>query len=52
MSHIRYGLLCWGRTNKKKRYEINVLINKALSCIHYKKYNEGVSNLRTRKKKC
>ena len=40
MSHIRHGLLCWGRTNKRKINEINVLLNKALRCIHYKKYNE------------
>ena len=34
LSHIRYGLLCWGRTNKRKTNEINVLINKALRFIH------------------
>ena len=50
MSHVRYGLLCWGRTNKTKVNEINVLINKALRCIHYKKYNESVSNLKITKK--
>ena len=48
MSHIRYGLLCWGRTNKT--YEINVLINKAIRCIHYKNYNKSVSNLKITKK--
>ena len=26
MSHIRYGLLCWGRANKTRLNEINVLI--------------------------
>ena len=50
MSHIRYGLLCWGRTNKTKTNEINVLINKAIRCIHFKKYNESVSNLKITKK--
>ena len=38
--------------NLIKVNEINVLINKALRCIHYKKYNESVSNLKLTKKKC
>ena len=49
-SHIRYGLLFWVRTNRKKINEINVLISKALRCILYKKYNECVSNFKITKK--
>ena len=30
---------------------INVLINRALRCIHYKKYDDSVRELKTQKKK-
>ena len=49
MSHKRYGQSCSGRTNKKVN-EINLLINKALSCIYCKKYKESVRNLKVTKK--
>ena len=50
MSLIRYGLLCWGRTNKTKIKEINVLINRANRCIHFKGCNERLSKLKITKK--
>ena len=50
MGHVRYGLLCWDRTNKTKIREINVLINRAIKCIHFKGYNESVSKLKIRKR--
>ena len=34
MSNIRYGLLRWGRSNKKCINNINVLINRAIRCIY------------------
>ena len=46
MSHIRYGLYCWGSINKTKVKEVNVLINRALRCIHLKGYNKSVSRLK------
>ena len=42
MSNIRYGLLCWGIANRKCINDINVLINRVLRCIHYKKYDDSV----------
>ena len=49
MSNVRYGLLCWGRAYKKCINDINVLINRALICIHYKKYDDSVRELKTQK---
>ena len=49
MSLIRYGLLCWGRTNKTKIKKVNIPINRAIRCIHFKGYNESVSNLKITK---
>ena len=49
MSNIRYDLLWWGRANKKCITDINVLINRALRCIHYKKYDDSVRKLKTEK---
>ena len=37
-------------SNKRQLNAINVLLNKALRCIHYKKYNESVRNLKITKK--
>ena len=50
MSNVRYGLLWWGRVNKKCINDINVLINRAFRCIHYKKYDASVRELKTQKK--
>ena len=50
MSHVRYGLLCWGRANKSKINEINRLINRAIRCIHFKNWKENVSNIKLQKK--
>ena len=50
ISNVRYGLLCWGGANKKCINDINVLINRALRCIHFKKYNDSVRELKTQKK--
>ena len=37
MSHIRYGLLCSGRANENRHNEVNLLINKALRYVYYKR---------------
>ena len=50
MSNVRYGLLCWGRANKKNINDINVLINRALRCIQFKKYDDSIEELKTQKK--
>ena len=42
MSHVRYGLLYWGRASKGKINEINRLINGAIRCIHFKNCKEMV----------
>ena len=49
-SNVRYGLLCWGRLNKKCINGINVLINRALRYVHYKKYDGSVRELKNLKK--
>ena len=50
MSHVRYGLLCWGRASKTKITEIDKLINRALRCIHSKDRNESVKSIKIEKK--
>ena len=50
MSNIRYGLLSWGRANIKLINDINVLINRAFRCLHYKKYDDSVRKLKNEKK--
>ena len=50
MSHVRYGLLCWGRASKTKITEIDKLINRALRCIHFKGWNESVKSIKIEKK--
>ena len=50
MSNVRNGLLCLRRANKKCINNINVPINRALRCIHYKKYDDSVRELKTQKK--
>ena len=37
------------RENKKSINDINGLINRALRCIHYKKYDDSVKDLKTQK---
>ena len=39
MNNVRYCLLCLGREKKTCIKDINVLINRALRCIHYNKYD-------------
>ena len=41
--------LFWVRTNYTKINEVNVLINIATRCIHFKRYNESVGSLKTTK---
>ena len=50
MSNVRYGLLCWGRANKKCINYINALINRELRCVHYKNYDDSVEYFKTEKK--
>ena len=50
MGNVKNGLLCWGRANKECINDINVLINRAFRCIHYKKYDVSVRELKTQKK--
>ena len=50
MSHVRYGLLCWGRASRTKINEINKLINRAIRCIHFKSWKESVSSIKIAKK--
>ena len=51
MSNIRYYLLCFGKTNKKCINGINIPINGALRCLHYKKYDDSVRLSKTKKNK-
>ena len=51
MSQVKYGLLCWGRANAGKISEIDKLINRALRCMHFKKWNEIIRSIKITKKK-
>ena len=35
ISHIKYAIICYGRTNKTTLAPLNVLLNRALRCINY-----------------
>ena len=35
ISHIKYAIICYGRTNKTTMAPLNVLLNRALRCINY-----------------
>ena len=50
MSHAKYGLLCLGRAIKSRINEITRLINRAITCIHYKNCKENVSKIKITKK--
>ena len=50
MSNVRYVLLCWERANRNCINDTNVLVNRALRCIHYKKHDDSVRKLKTEKK--
>ena len=46
ISHIKYGLLCWGRANAGKINEIDKLINRALRCMYFKKWDESIKSIK------
>ena len=50
ISHIKYGLLCWGRANAGKINEIDKLINRALRCMYFKKWDESIKSIKITKK--
>ena len=50
MSHVRYGLLCWGRAIETKTTEIDKLINRSSRCIHFKGWNESINSTKIEKK--
>ena len=50
MSNVIYSLFCWGRENKKCINDFNVLINRALRYIHYKKYDDSVRKIKNSEK--
>ena len=52
MSHVRNGLMWWGRESKTKITEIDKLRNRALRCTHFKGgSNKSVNNMKIKKKK-
>ena len=38
LSHINYGILCWGRAGKTTLHPIKILLNKLIKCINFKTY--------------
>ena len=40
VTHIRYGILCWGRADKTYVKQIEILLNKAIRCINFYKRGE------------
>ena len=43
LTHIRYGILCWGRGNKTTLQPIHILLNRAIRCINFYKGKEGLT---------
>ena len=47
MSNVRYGLLCWRKSNNKKYVnDINIQTNSVLGCIQYKKHVDSGKKLK------
>ena len=40
ISHLKYGILCYGRANKSTLKPINVLFNRAIRCINFCKLRD------------
>ena len=38
LTHVRYGILCWGRANKTTLQPLTRLLNKMLKCINFCSY--------------
>ena len=36
-SHLSYGILCWGRCSRSSMQPLQILLNKAIKCINFKK---------------
>ena len=48
ITHLKYGILCYGRANKTNLKPLNILFNRALRCINFYKQKEiRVSQLYT-----
>ena len=43
LSHIRYGILCWGKCYETTGKPIEVLLNRAIRCIHFCNYRDNIS---------
>ena len=41
LTHIRYGILCWGRADKTAVKPIEILLNRAIRCINFHKREQG-----------
>ena len=50
MSHVRYGLLCFGKAKKGKINEIDRHINRAIRCFHFKNLKENVRKVKIKQK--
>ena len=44
LSHLNYGILCWGRSNKSVMKPLTILMNKALRCINFCGPREHIEN--------
>ena len=47
LSHLRYGILCWGRCSKTALKPLTVLMNRAMRCIHFCGYRENIKRFYT-----
>ena len=45
LSHIRFGIICWGRCSTTVMRPISILLNKALRCINYGGYQDSSTPL-------
>ena len=50
LSHIQYGILCWGRCCKSTMKPISTLYNRALRCINFSHYKTNSNSLYKKEK--
>lgn len=41
ITHLQYGILCWGRCGKTAMHPLIVLMNKAIKCINFCNFRES-----------
>ena len=45
LSHLQYGIICWGRCNQTAMKTISTLLNKVLRCINFSNFHDSSTPL-------